>query len=116
MTPEQLAARIESNLQRLAADLEAAQEDATAAIYGYERSIVHVVTRDLQHSLTPIGPYRVGNVIESRIVPVNVRYAEAEHRRGGSHAYATRAMAETGAAQEQWRRAVERAGARVVEG
>jgi hypothetical protein len=92
-SPQQVAARIERNLARLGERLEIVHEAHTERVYGYERRIVHKVTHDLHNSLTPVGPYRAGPNIESRIVPVGIRYAEAEERRGGPHAFASRARA-----------------------
>ncbi len=116
MTPEQLA-------NQLLARLSQAQDVADELFEGYaddvravEQSVTHVKTGALRDSETVFGPFRLGDVLEARIVPVDITYAEIEASRGADHNFAAKAIAESTADQARFRRNLERSVARLLGG
>lgn len=116
MSPEQLAAEITARIARLHDGMGDAVEDAAAAVRLEEQAVTHVQTGRLRQSETVHGAYEAGEVIEARIVPVDVPYAELEAERGPDHNFAEQGLAASQAHIETLRRNLETLLVQVVEG
>ncbi len=115
-SPQAVAADIRRGLARLDDVVYDELEDLGEDVREIEQSVTHVLTGRLRDSETVFGPFEQGDIVEVRITPVDVPYAEIEAERGDDHNFAALGRAKAEPRIQQATRKLERLGLRAVEG